>query len=216
QQNRLFLSLCTRVIVPRAVSREMLLAQGAGPGELVDFHGVLESVQVRGFQARAPPDGLERDGYVVIRPGPIFAAYYDTQDITQEVINRVAGLGYRAVVLPRGGESYQGADVVRNVDGLNLIYHAAAVLGGGGTMNREAALLGTPTVSFYQGEVLGVDRYLIEEGLMYHARDAEGALSLLEDLLDEKDRLRQRAGKLLEGMEDPFEVLKNELASTLQ
>jgi hypothetical protein len=214
-QNRLVLSLCTKVILPKAVSKEMVIGQGASPLDLVDFEGVLESVQVRRFQPGGPPEGLETDSYVVIRPGPLFAAYYDTEDITQEVIHHVAEMGYRAVVLPRGEETYQGAEVLKNVDGLDLMYHAAAVLGGGGTMNREAALLGTPAVSFYQGDVLGVDKYLIENGLLFHTREAEGALSLLDRLLDKKDKLRERAKGFLDRMEDPFEILKSELGGIL-
>jgi hypothetical protein len=215
-QNRLFLSLCAKVIVPGAVSKEMLLAQGANPLDLVGFDGVFESVQVRRFKPGGPPDGLETNRYVVIRPGPLFAAYYDAEDITQEVIRHVADLGYRAVVLPRGEETYQGAEVLRTSDGLNLMYHAAAVLGGGGTMNREAALLGTPTISFYQGEVLGVDRYLIDNGLLFHTRDAGGALKLMDRLMDKKEKLRERAAGLLDRMEDPFEVLRSELAGIVQ
>ena len=35
-------------------------------------------------------------------------------------------------------------------------------------MTREAAVLGIPTISVYQGELLAVDRYLIDQGHMIH------------------------------------------------
>lgn len=35
-------------------------------------------------------------------------------------------------------------------------------------MTREAAVLGIPTISVYQSELLAVDRYLIDKGFMIH------------------------------------------------
>jgi predicted glycosyltransferase len=41
-------------------------------------------------------------------------------------------------------------------------------IGAGGTMTREMAVIGIPTISVYQDELLEVDQYLIKEGLMKH------------------------------------------------
>jgi hypothetical protein len=41
-------------------------------------------------------------------------------------------------------------------------------LGAGGTMTWEAAVLGIPTISIYQDELLDVDRFLIRKGFMVH------------------------------------------------
>ena len=35
-------------------------------------------------------------------------------------------------------------------------------------MNREAAILGIPVISLYSGNLLAVDKYLIDRGLMIH------------------------------------------------
>ena len=34
---------------------------------------------------------------------------------------------------------------------MNLLYHSDLVISGGGTMNREAAALGIPTVTIFKG-----------------------------------------------------------------
>jgi predicted glycosyltransferase len=49
-------------------------------------------------------------------------------------------------------------------------------------MTREMAVLGIPTISVYQDELLDVDRYLIEQGNMTHQPNltAETALGHLE------------------------------------
>jgi predicted glycosyltransferase len=50
------------------------------------------------------------------------------------------------------------------VDGLNLLWHSDIVIGGGGTINREAALLGVPVFSIFSGKQGAVDRSLVEQG----------------------------------------------------
>ncbi|NOZ59036.1 MAG: DUF354 domain-containing protein [Euryarchaeota archaeon] len=206
-QNRLTLSLCTRIIAPEATDRRMLLSQGAEEGRLLSFRGVLEVAQVRNFK---PDDALVRSlklrRFVLLRPPPEGAAYYQGRRRTREIIEVLRARGYTVVLIPRGDESYPGCITLRNVDTLSLAYHAEAVVSEGGTMNREAALLGTPAISLYRGELLGVDRYLIKLGLMRHASSAEELLELLPGE-GEKEELRECARKEVARMEDPFEVL---------
>jgi len=50
------------------------------------------------------------------------------------------------------------------VDGLQLLYHSDIAISGGGTMNRESALLGTETYSIFTGRKPFLDEYLESEG----------------------------------------------------
>ena len=50
------------------------------------------------------------------------------------------------------------------VDGLQLLYAADIAVSGGGTMNREAALLGTPACSIFTGRRPYLDEYLADSG----------------------------------------------------
>ncbi len=59
------------------------------------------------------------------------------------------------------------------IDGLSLLAHADAVIGAGGTMNREAALLGTPTYTMFAGRLAAVDAELMRRGLLHDLREAE-------------------------------------------
>ncbi len=63
---------------------------------------------------------------------------------------------YKNFVIPEGILS--GPDLAANVD---------LVISGGGTMNREAVVFGTPVISAYQNPPLTIDKWLIEEGYMY-------------------------------------------------
>jgi hypothetical protein len=206
-QNRLTLSLCTRIIAPEATDKKLLLDQGAQPQRLLTFKGVLEVVQVRNFI----PDpslikSLKLERFVLLRPPPLGAAYYQGKKRTQAIIDSLRARGYSVVVIPRGDESYRRCITLKNVDTLTLSYYAEVVISEGGTMNREAALLGTPAISLYPQALLGVDRYLIKLGLMKHARSVEELLELLpED--GEKEELRERAQQKVARMQDPFAVL---------
>ena len=46
------------------------------------------------------------------------------------------------------------------------MYAADLVIGAGGTMTREAALFGVPTLTVFAGSPAAVDRKLIEQGLL--------------------------------------------------
>ena len=50
------------------------------------------------------------------------------------------------------------------LDGPNLLYYADMVISAGGTMNREAAILGVPTYTIYAGQIGAVDRMLTSAG----------------------------------------------------
>lgn len=50
------------------------------------------------------------------------------------------------------------------VDGLQLLHSADVAISGGGTMNREAALLGTKTYSIFTGRKPYLDEYLAQQG----------------------------------------------------
>ena len=61
----------------------------------------------------------------------------------------------------------------RPVDGPSLVWAADAVISAGGTMNREAAVLGVPTWTTFAGELGAVDRELVEQGRMQVLTDAK-------------------------------------------
>jgi predicted glycosyltransferase len=54
----------------------------------------------------------------------------------------------------------------RALPGLQLLYHSDVAVSGGGTMNREAALLGVPTYSMFTGRKAAIDEQLASEGAL--------------------------------------------------
>lgn len=102
---------------------------------------------------------------------------------------------------------------------LPLIAGADAVFSGGGTTAQEAALLGVPTFTFYPGEMPAVHRFLIRRGLLREVEPEERSVSAAIELAGDagfRRRLRERARRLRDSMEDPAGALANAIAAGLE
>ena len=93
-----------------------------------------------------------------MRPEPVLASYLDA-DCTKSVLSPIIDiLGDYANILmiPRFKEQQEiftdneNITIIKPpVDSFSLMKRCDLVIGAGGTMNREAALLGTPVISCY-------------------------------------------------------------------
>ena len=90
------------------------------------------------------------------------------------------------------------------VSGYDLLSATDLFIGMGGTMNAEAALMGVPTISAFQG-FLYTDHYLRSVGLLKRALTPSLLLSHARRLLTEssKKSYAEKAKRVLGGMEDP-------------
>lgn len=171
--------LAARVLVPDAIALEAVTRHGAAPAKVVRYPGLKEEYALFGFAADPSvrvalgvrPDAL----LAVLRPPPELALYHRTDNpLFEEVLRRLAAdPRVDQVVLPRTAE--QGAAVralglervivpERAVDARSLVAEADLVVSAGGTMNREAVVLGTPVWTTFAGELGAVDRALIAAG----------------------------------------------------
>ncbi len=132
---------------------------------------------------------------VVTRP-PATSAHYAADhnySIWLAAIRGVAALpDVQIVVVPRNPEqerqvsrdldSITVARVLRDiVSGPNLIAAADLVIGGGGTMNREAAVLGVPVWSVFTGPTPAIDEQLAREGRLRWVRSPPELSAALRD-----------------------------------
>jgi len=90
------------------------------------------------------------------------------------------------------------------VSGHDLLSATDLFVGMGGTMNAEAALMGVPTISAFQG-TLYTDRYLEKVGLLEKASTTPVLLSLARRFLAEghKAGYSKKSRRVLDSMEDP-------------
>jgi len=90
------------------------------------------------------------------------------------------------------------------VGGHDLLLRTDLFVGMGGTMSAEAALMGVPTVSAFQG-FLYTDRYLERKALLTRALTARALLSSAKKFLSDgfREDYTRRAVRVLDSMEDP-------------
>jgi uncharacterized protein len=90
------------------------------------------------------------------------------------------------------------------VSGHDLLAATDLFVGMGGTMNAEAALMGVPTISAFQGS-LYTDRYLESVGLLVKALTTETLVSHARRSMAEgfKAKNHKKAMRILDSMEDP-------------
>ena len=90
------------------------------------------------------------------------------------------------------------------VSGHDLLARTDLFVGMGGTMNAEAALMGIPTISAFQGS-LYTDRYLESVGLLGRALTAPSLQSRAKRFMGDQFRsaFAKKAKRVLDSMEDP-------------
>jgi predicted glycosyltransferase len=187
--NHIVCRVAGRLIVPEVFCKANLRRYGAADAKIVSYPGIKEQVYLASF--RPDPDFPNRLGIPVgkivatMRPPSVVSAYHRfTNTVFDETLRYVAGHAATVVVLlPRGVEQrrqYAGlglpnVTIPREVvDGPQLVYCSDLVVGAGGTMNREATVLGTPVYTEFQGQCGSVDEYLVRQGKMMRVVDSTG------------------------------------------
>jgi uncharacterized protein len=169
--------LATRILVPDAIPEAALARYGMRPPRLVRYPGLKEeyyladaALDPAGVRAEL---GLDERLVAVLRPPPEVTLYHrgHTAEVFAATLERLVDANeVQAVVLPRTDaqrEALRGRAVIvpeRPVDGPSLVAAADLVVSAGGTMNREAAVLGVPAYSPFAARLGAVDRRLIAEG----------------------------------------------------
>jgi predicted glycosyltransferase len=181
--NHLSFRIANRVLVPTVFPDAALRRFGARTRKVVRYEGFKEELYLGSFE---PSDsilsslGLNPSSVItVMRPPPKGALYHQGgNDRFDQLLEEAAARDdVQVVVLPRVASqaaAYVGrSDLIvpeRPVDGRSLLAHADLMIGAGGTMNREAALLGTPTYTVFAQRLAAVDLELIHRGLMHDLR----------------------------------------------
>jgi len=185
-----FLAAST-IMVPEFLSTEHLRMQYASPGKVVRYPGVKEGIYLHrldhALSQSQKIQGGKRRRSVYVRPEPWTAQYYRGR--TNFLDDLLLGLKDEVDVtlLPRGKEQAKHY-AQRRFGGIRVITTALDIaeiapdcdlfIGAGGTMTREMAVLGIPTISVYQDELLDVDRYLLAEKAFLHRPDLTAAEAL--------------------------------------
>ena len=173
-------------VVPQQKLRKQLFKKN-----LYQYNGYKEDFYLANYEPN--PAFLEQlpfEHYIVVRPENIKANYVEgRQSIVPELLKELDAAGYNILFLPRYESDKDYATGIKNiyvpkeaVNGLDACYYADAILTGAGTMAREAACLGVPSVSFFAGaHLLAVDQSMVDAGKMFYSRDVQQIMHFLDN-----------------------------------
>ncbi len=139
----------------------------------------------------------------VLRPPASMAHYHNinAEKIFERILRDISkNEKVEALVVPRtkkqlteminSFQDLRGIKILEKaVDGISMIKGADLVIGGGGTMNREAALLGTPVYSVFQGKIGKIDKWLSEKGRMKFINSPQEIEKIVYKKINKKDPL---------------------------
>lgn len=178
------------LLVPSMLGKDYLASIGFPAKKIHEYPGLKENIYLPFFS----PDPTIMDRLslfrervnILLRP-PSDVSHYNSH-VVYEIFGKLARYladqeNTRIYFLPRyQSQLARYADIVAHPsvqvieqleDGLNLIYHMDMVVGGGGTMNREAAAMGVPVYSFFLGDKPGVDINLEKAGKLLFINSEE-------------------------------------------
>jgi uncharacterized protein len=218
----LFRKLSTALLLPEAL-RSVL----KGP-DVLYYPGYKEEVYLadidKGLGSLSQLPIPEDHAVVVLRPPATAAHYHDdrSEGIFRAFLARMAQEdGVFTVIVPRTqGQGAEIRKILENplkfhilehpVDGPELLWRADVVVGAGGTMNREAALLGVPVYSIFTGADGAIDAELERKGLLKRVRR-------VEDVTDINVSTRERSdiGVQLERVQGRSQSLVSKVVDTI-
>lgn len=201
--NKLTLPLTNKLIIPEIFDVWNTIKFGMNPNNIIQYNGTCEITHLEDFKYNEKIletlnlDLDDNKKIILMRPEPSLASYLHTdctKSVLTPIVNELKDIA-NILVIPRFKaqstifKDIPHVHVIKTpVDTFSLTKRADLLIGAGGTMNREAALLKTPVISCYPGKVLSVDKYYIEKGLMKRSTDLNEIIKLAKELLTKKSK----------------------------
>jgi len=211
----------SKIFVPENLSLEKVKRQGAKPSKTFQYPGIKEGVYlwIKGLRIiNKRKEIASNQQSIYIRPEPQTAQYYSGKlNFLDDILLALAS-EYNVVILVRDKDQFAhySQEKFKNIQvPIDPIPFEAVALnclmfiGAGGSMTREMSMIGIPTISVYQGELLDVDNFLIKENYLVHRPDLD--LDFVRGILEKSKSLSKNRTELIEKGKEAYELLKSEL-----
>ncbi len=190
-EKRLANQLADFIVLPDLIPDARAAAGGYNMRKVIRYNGFKEEIYLKDFvpapSFRSSLGISSTVTLVTIRPPSVTANYHEkaSEDLFLRclfrfsadssviclVVNRTSA---ELALIPATLRAKENIRILHHaVDGLQLLWHSDLVVSGGGTMNREAALLGVPTFSIFTGRRPYLDEYLQEQGRLIFVQSAD-------------------------------------------
>jgi predicted glycosyltransferase len=191
---------------------------GIRDDQVFKFNGFKEDIYIANY--KPDPDFLGQlpfKNFITIRPENLKASYvpHNSTTIVPQLFDEFRDKNI--LYLPRYQEERQYSEGYNNIftpikplNGLDICHYTDAMLTGAGTFAREAALLGTPAVSFFPGKTfLTVDKIMQENGWEFKSRNPREIREFVDSALRRNDQIESSQKAFEEFMKNINTILKN-------
>ena len=211
----------TKIFVPENMSLQKVKKQGAKSFKTFQYPGIKEGIYlwVKGLRILNERKQADPNSQAIyIRPEPQTAQYYSgKQNFLDEILIELAE-EYRIIILVRdkdqfahySQEKFKKVQVPKEpipFEGVAL--NCLLFIGAGGSMTREMSMIGIPTISVYQGELLDVDNFLISEKYLVHEPNLD--FNFVKNMLKESTNSALPRTELIDKGKKAYELLKSAL-----
>lgn len=184
------------ILIPENLPVERIAKAGVSAKKVIQYPGIKEGIYLwsKGEAIQEKRKQHTSDEVkIYIRPEPQTAQYYKGKENFLDDTILALQDKYKIVVLPRDDnqsahykqDKFHKTTVPDKPLGFDAIAADCTVfIGAGGSMTREMAILGVPTISVYQDDLLEVDSFLLSKKLMLHEPNItpEKVVSYVESL----------------------------------
>jgi len=208
--NRLTIPLANTLVVSEAIPKHVFKNYGAQ--KIVQFKGVDEVAWIKGFKP-SKSFKLEKP-LIIVRQMETKASYaLGKTDTTEMIARKLTSLGNVLFLTRYGKPKRTGLTIVKEfMDSASLVANADLVVTMGGTISREAALQGIPTIVISEFGKTYVNRYLSEKGFPLFIIDLSKVLTTAKKHLGKRWNVEGRLAEL----ENPVEIIAAVTDKTLK
>ncbi len=227
----LTLPYVNKVIVPKPIPIEWYLEYGIKEEKIVRFNGIDEVAWLNRDVFHPSKEilhkyDLEEGKYVVCRTEPTKAGYLlDKMEPHETLLTKILTKtlsqikdDLKYLIITRNEEQFNylnkffekdvkkgNIHVHQGLDNLaTIMYYSKMVLTGGGTMVRESALLGVPSIEFFPLQTYPQEQFLIDNGFpLKHTKTVSDTIKAFENYLSYK---RVNTFDQIDKLENPIKI----------
>jgi predicted glycosyltransferase len=200
--NKLTVPLANTLVISKAIPKQFFRRYGAC--NIVRFDGVDEVAWIKGFK---PMKGFDfKQPLIVVRQMETRASYaLGGDDVTLRLAEKLSRFG-SVLFLSRYVKSERKGLIVMKgfVDSASAVAHADLVVSIGGTISREAALQGVPSIAVSEISRTYVNRFLVRKGFPLFLVDSSKAIQCAKKYLGRRFDVADE----LEKLTNPVDVLE--------